>query len=177
LQLFGHTNSRVLDYGKEQWRNDGRAWTTCTTLVAPTSYSLKNEDPRLRADMARVGQAIGDPSVVLLDVRGQAEYDGACFWPSGGSEPGGRQGHIPSARHQPIDDVHDQMGVFQPRERLQQLLGAVPDDFEHLISYCTIGGRACTAWFVLTYLLGRENVCVYDGSWAEWGRALDTAVA
>jgi hypothetical protein len=32
-----------------------------------------------------------------------------------------------------------------------------------MISYCTIGGRASTAWFVLTYLLGREYVRVYDG--------------
>ena len=177
LQLFGHTNCRVLDYGKEQWRNDGRPWTTRTTPLAPTSYSLKNEDPRLRADMARVGRAIGDPGVMLLDVRGQAEYDGACFWPSGGAEPGGRQGHIPSARHQPLDDLHDQTGAFQPRARLEQLLGRIPDDCEQMISYCTIGGRACTAWFVLTYLLGRENVSVYDGSWAEWGRAPETAVA
>jgi hypothetical protein len=35
-------------------------------------------------------------------------------------------------------------------------------------TYCTIGGRAATAWFVLTYLLGRDRVRVYDGSWAEW---------
>lgn len=37
-----------------------------------------------------------------------------------------------------------------------------------LIPYCTVGVRACTAWFALTYLLGREDVRVYDGSWAEW---------
>ena len=36
--------------------------------------------------------------------------------------------------------------------------------------------RACTAWFVLTYLLGRESVRVYDGSWAEWGRMADAPV-
>jgi thiosulfate/3-mercaptopyruvate sulfurtransferase len=42
--------------------------------------------------------------------------------------------------------------------------------------YCTIGGRASTAWFVLTYLLGRDGVRVYDGSWAEWGKMADTPV-
>ncbi len=45
-----------------------------------------------------------------------------------------------------------------------------------LITYCTIGGCASTAWFVLSYLLGRENVRVYDGSWAEWGRMTGTPV-
>ena len=45
-----------------------------------------------------------------------------------------------------------------------------------LITYCTIGGRAATAWFVLTYLLGRDHVRVYDGSWAEWGRIPGTPV-
>jgi len=45
-----------------------------------------------------------------------------------------------------------------------------------LITYCTIGGRACTAWFVLTYLLGRDGVRVYDGSWAEWGRMPEAPV-
>ena len=50
------------------------------------------------------------------------------------------------------------------------------DGAGELITYCTIGGRACTAWFVLTYLLGRESVRVYDGSWAEWGRMADAPV-
>jgi len=41
---------------------------------------------------------------------------------------------------------------------------------------CTIGGRGATGWFVLTYLLGRGRVRVYDGSWAEWGRTTGAPV-
>ena len=52
----------------------------------------------------------------------------------------------------------------------------VLEDSGELITYCTIGGRAATAWFVLTYLFGRDRVRMYDGSWAEWGRCPDTLV-
>jgi thiosulfate/3-mercaptopyruvate sulfurtransferase len=92
-------------------------------------------------------------------------------------EPGGRAGHVPSAAHQPIDGIYDLDGSFRSPAELRGLFSpAVLDSGCELITYCTIGGRATTAWFVLTHLLGRDGVRVYDGSWAEWGRATDTPV-
>jgi thiosulfate/3-mercaptopyruvate sulfurtransferase len=91
-------------------------------------------------------------------------------------EPGGRAGHVPSAVHQPIDGLHDDRGSFRPAAELRALFPAIGPAGRELITYCTIGGRASTAWFVLTYLLGHDRVRVYDGSWAEWGRLADTPV-
>jgi thiosulfate/3-mercaptopyruvate sulfurtransferase len=92
-------------------------------------------------------------------------------------EPGGRAGHIPSAVHQPIDGLYDDDGSFRPAAELREMFApGLLDSGGELITYCTIGGRAATAWFVLTHLLGRDNVRVYDGSWAEWGRMTGTPV-
>ena len=137
-----------------------------------------SEDRRIRAGQAAVRDAIGQPGTTLVDVRSAAEYRGERFWPSGGMEPGGRAGHVPSAVHQPIDGLYHEDGSFRSAAELRRVFSpAVLDGGGELITYCTIGGRAATAWFVLTYLLGRDRVRVYDGSWAEWGRIPGAPVA
>jgi len=46
-----------------------------------------------------------------------------------------------------------------------------------VIAYCRIGERSSHTWFVLTYLLGFENVRNYDGSWTEWGNTVRVPIA
>jgi thiosulfate/3-mercaptopyruvate sulfurtransferase len=171
MKLCGHQDVRILDCSRDAWQAEGRAVNSQATEPAAARYVLPEQDGRLRADHTAVRNAIGAPGETLVDVRTWDEYRGERFWPSGGLEPGGRAGHVPSAVHQPIDGLYDERGSFRPVTDLRAVFSAVDlDGGEELISYCTIGGRACTAWFVLTYLLGRDHVRVYDGSWAEWGR-------
>src|SRR5215469_1302708 len=176
-KLHGHADARVLNCSRDAWREEGRPWSSGAAEPAGTGYVLHGQNDRLRASQAAVAGAISDPGTALVDVRSEAEYRGERFWPSGGLEPGGRAGHVPSAVHQPIDGLYDGRGRFRAAADLRDVFSAVDLDGDtELITYCTIGGRACTAWFVLTYLLGRDHVRVYDGSWAEWGRMAGTPV-
>ena len=178
MKLYGHPDVRILDCSRDAWRAEGRPGSAAASDPAAGSIHLGGEDPRIRADQAAVYDAIGQPGTILVDVRSAAEYAGERFWPSGGMEPGGRAGHVPSAVHQPIDGLYRDDGSFRSPAELRRVFSpAILDGDEELITYCTIGGRAATAWFVLTQLLGRDRVRVYDGSWAEWGRLPSTPVA
>jgi thiosulfate/3-mercaptopyruvate sulfurtransferase len=176
-KLHGHPDARILDCSRESWRAQGHSWSTATAEPARAEYHLGAEVETMRADRKAVARAIGHPDVSLVDVRSTPEYRGEYFWPSGSFEPGGRPGRIPTAVHLPIDDLYNENGSFRSPDDLRVIFSSVLlDGSRELITYCAIGGRASTAWFVLTYLLGREGVRVYDGSWAEWGRCSDTPV-
>jgi 3-mercaptopyruvate sulfurtransferase SseA/pimeloyl-ACP methyl ester carboxylesterase len=175
MKLYGHPDARILDCSRDAWQRDGRPRTSAATEPATTEYPLGDPDGLVRADHTAVQAAIGDPGTEILDVRSWDEFCGKRFWPSGGMEPGGRAGHVPSAVHRPIGELYDDHGSFLTADKLRNVF---PDSGRggEVITYCTIGGRAATAWFVLTYLLGREHVRVYDGSWAEWGLMTGTQV-
>jgi thiosulfate/3-mercaptopyruvate sulfurtransferase len=177
MKLFGHPQARILNTGRATWQKEGRPWTSDVVKQAETLYRLPREDERVRAPQPVVEKAIGAGGRIILDVRSEREYRGDCFWPSGGMEEGGRAGHIPSATHVPIDGLKDDHGAFRPLADLRRLFAGIDLGGEQeIIPYCTIGGRACTAWFVLSQLLGHPRTRVYDGSWAEWGRMSSSPV-
>ena len=178
MKLYGHRDVRLLNCSRDTWRTAGYSSSTAPSEPPAGGFRPGREDSRVRADLIAVREAIGQPGTTLVDVRSAVEYQGDRFWPSGGMEAGGRAGHVPSAVHQPLDGLYRADGSFRSAAELRELFApAVLENGRELITYCTIGGRAATAWFVLTYLLGHERVRVYDGSWAEWGRDPHTPVA
>ena len=123
LKLYGHPDVRILDCARDTWRAEGHPWSSAASQPRRHPYRLAERGLSHPGRPGRRCEARSAARVTpSLTSASQAEYRGERFWPSGGSEPGGRAGHIPSAVHQPIDGVYDQRGSFRDsidlRERL-----------------------------------------------------------
>jgi len=171
--LFGHEDVRLLDGGRQKWIAEGRELTTDRESAAPAEYPVvERADAPIRAFKDDVLAHFGRP---LIDVRSPEEYSGerttAPAYPEEGSL---RAGHIPSAVSVPWARAAAEDATFRPRADLDAIYRdeAGLSGTEPVIAYCRIGERSSHTWFVLTHLLGLENVRNYDGSWTEWGSAV-----
>ncbi|MXZ21915.1 MAG: sulfurtransferase [Caldilineaceae bacterium SB0665_bin_25] len=175
FQLFGHTNAKVMDGGRQKWVDEGREFSTDTPSYPAASYSAPaRNDSAIRAMREQVldHQQAGLP---LVDVRSPAEFSGELLhmadYPQEGSLRGG---HIAGARNVPWARAANDDGTFKTADDLRAIYEEEQglSGGDNIVAYCRIGERSSHTWFVLTYLLGYDNVRNYDGSWTEWGNAV-----
>ena len=88
-----------------------------------------------------------------------------------------RAGHITGAKSIPWGMAANPDGTFKSADELEQLYAEKGIKAgEPIIAYCRIGERASHTWFALTYLLGRDQISNYDGSWTEWGSLVNVPI-
>ena len=176
--LFGHEDVRLLDGGRDKWIAEGRELTREVPSPTPVEYPVvERDDSRVRAFKEDVLAHFGRP---LIDVRSPEEYSGErTEIPGYPTEGALRSGHIPSAASVPWARAAAPDATFKRRAELESIyLGdAGLKAGDDVIAYCRIGERSSHTWFVLTHLLGFENVRNYDGSWTEWGSAVRVPIA
>lgn len=179
FQLFGHTNARILNGGRAKWIAEGRELTRDKPSYPASSYPVPvRDDSKIRAFRSEVLEhtKAGKP---LVDVRSPGEYKGELLHMADYPQEGAlRGGHIPGARNVPWARAANADGTFKSvadlRAIYEQEQGLSAQD--DVIAYCRIGERSSHSWFVLTYLLGFKNVRNYDGSWTEWGNAVQVPI-
>jgi len=185
FQLFGHTNAKIMDGGRQKWIAENRPLSKDTPNYQRTSYKApERNDAQIRAFRDQVlGLLNQDHKTIrqgsaLVDVRSNPEYTGEMIhmanYPQEGAQRGG---HIPGARNIPWATAVQEDGTFKPVDELRAIYGGkeiTPD--KDVVAYCRIGERSSHTWFVLTYLLGYPKVRNYDGSWTEWGNLVDVPI-
>ena len=173
LKIYGHQDARIMNGGRIKWIKEGRDLTTDTPKVTPTSYTAKDPDLSIRAtrgEMLRI--ASGEASVDMVDVRAPAEFSGELLAPANLPQEGSqRGGHIPGATNIPwLTAVNEDDGTFKSIDDLKAAYeGKGITGCGETVAYCRIGERSSHTWFVLSQLLGYDNVKNYDGSWTEYG--------
>lgn len=179
FQLFGHDRARLMDGGRLKWEQEGRALTRDVPVVAPTEYpQVARNDAPIRAFREQVLEHI-EANRALVDVRSPEEFTGErLHMPDYPNEGALRGGHIPGAKNVPWARAVQGDGTFKTAAELREIYvgeqGLSPED--DVVSYCRIGERSSHTWFVLTHLLGFQNVRNYDGSWTEWGNLVGVPV-
>ena len=180
FQLFGHTNAKVLDGGRDKWVADGREMTKDLPAVSPSDYPVptSRDDAAIRA-MQGETLAHMEAGLPMVDVRSPGEFSGAVtHMPEYPQEGVLRGGHIPGAKSCPWARAANDDKTFKTAAELREIyegeLGLKPDD--DVVAYCRIGERSSHTWLVLRYLLGFGQVRNYDGSWTEWGNLVGVPI-
>ena len=171
LRYYGHQDVKLMNGGRALWLAENRPVTTDVPSYPASSYSITTENNDLRALRDYVLQAVNSGSHALVDVRSPDEFSGALNAPPNLPQEGSqRNGHIPGAANVPWGQAVNEDGTFKSADELSELYGGRGvDGSRETIAYCRIGERSSHTWFVLSQLLGYDNVRNYDGSWTEWG--------
>jgi len=165
LIYAGIKNVAILDGGYPKWAAEPRPISTVPTTGTPVTYNAKvNKEMFVSIDYVR--KHIG--KTIIIDARDAEVYFGAAiesFAP--------KEGHIPTARSLPtpwIWRLDNESYIYKDAEILGAMASGVIGKHKanEIIVYCGVGGYASSWWFVLTQILGYENVKIYDGSAQEW---------
>jgi thiosulfate/3-mercaptopyruvate sulfurtransferase len=179
FQLFGHTNAKVMDGGRQKWVAEGRELTKEKPSYSQSNYPVPSrDDSKIRAfrDQVLQHQSQGGQ---LVDVRSPGEYRGELLHMADYPQEGAmRGGHIPGAKSVPWARAANPDGSFKSTDELKAIYLEEQklNPNEPVIAYCRIGERSSHTWFVLKYLLGFDDVRNYDGSWTEWGNSVRVPV-
>jgi len=178
LAVLGHPDVRILDGGTQAWTAAGGELSPVTEAPppvdpakappsAPPFKGTMNLD--LLATRFDVARAIGDDSVVILDVRRESEYRGT-------EKRARRVGTIPGAVHVFWREHLDARGAFRPAAEIRALYeskGVTPD--KTVIPLCQ-GGYRSASTFIALKSLGYPRVRNYVSAWGEWGNRDDSKI-
>lgn len=165
LKLIGHKNVRMLDGGVDNWTATGFDTTLATPDSKDSGYKAKRADAEdMVATLDEMKTAVEGEEVIIIDTRSIEEATGEKL-KSGAY----RKGRIPTGIWLEYKNNLNEDKTFKSVDELKKVyedLGITKD--KKIIAYCQSGVRSSQTYFVLTELLGYENVENYDGSWIQW---------
>ena len=165
FKSFGHEKVSILNGGWAKWNETYPSQIERGAPTAPKNGSFNasfiNDD---YIDTKGVEQVVMDKisNIILLDGRPEKQ-----FWGEEKHPKVLAAGHIPGATLLTQSNAYDEINnKLKSTNALKEIYGDIQS--KPVVSYCNTGHWAAMNWFVLSELLGNENVTLYDGSMVEW---------
>lgn len=173
FRVFGHDDVAVLNGGLPKWKAEGRPVTDDYRAPMEKHFTARQNNLLIRG-VEQIERNVSSRREQLVDARSAGRFEGTEpeIW------PGRRGGHIPGSLNLPFNTlVNPENKTVLPAEDLAEKVSAAGIDLaKPVTATCGSGVTACVLALTM-HLLGKEEVAVYDGSWAEWGLPGDHPVA
>jgi thiosulfate/3-mercaptopyruvate sulfurtransferase len=174
FRAFGHAPVSVLDGGLGKWKTENRPLETNSPTVAPATFHASREARDRVRSKDDIRANIDTKAYQVVDARSAGRFAGTDAEP----RPELRSGHIPGSRNVPFAGLFAaDSKTFKPAGDIKAAFDAAGVDLSvPMATTCGSGVTACTV-ALGAYLLGKEDVAIYDGSWVDWGSDPGTPVA
>ncbi|QCC85537.1 sulfurtransferase [Desulfovibrio desulfuricans] len=161
LRAYGFNDAVILNGGLPKWLMEQRKITRALPVRRKTQFPLLAA-PKVFVDKETVLKNMRTKRAQLIDALSPEAFDGSL-------QRYGRPGHIPGSINVPAKALVDPKTMtFLPAKALNALfLQAGLKVLGPTISYCGGGLAACSVAFAL-FLLGADDITVYDASLFEW---------
>jgi thiosulfate/3-mercaptopyruvate sulfurtransferase len=173
FRAFGHEDVVVLDGGLHKWRMEGRPLDDIPPIPRQRHFTARVNQFLIRT-LDQIKNNLAEKREQVVDARSEARFTGEAPEP----RPGVRSGHIPQSLNLPYAKLYNAADdTLRPADELKKLFEAANIDLTRgVVTSCGSGVTAGSLTLAL-YVLGHQDVAVYDGSWSEWGALTDTPVA
>ena len=162
FRTFGAGDVRILDGGLPAWKESGLELEAGEADPAASTFDARLELRNVRR-MDEVRAILRDKASEVVDARSAARFRGEAPEP----RPGLSSGHMQGAKNLPFDRLIE-AGRLRPAEEIREMFQNAGVDLSRpVVTTCGSGVTAATLVLALN-VIGKGDVALYDGSWAEW---------
>jgi len=173
FRCFGKEDTTILEGGFNKWLRERKPIEYFERKYPKAIFSAR-ENRKLVSNFREVASNIDNSRVQILDARSKERFWGRIKEPRKDL----KSGHIPNSTNIPYSGlVNSLQRTMKNKKIIRKIFKRSDIKFsKKIITSCGSGITACILAFAL-YTIGKKDVSVYDGSWAEWGSKKNTPIA